>query len=623
MKQYTKTADKNWYKQRLIRSMFFIMSAFVVLIIRLFYLQILEGEEFRRLSENQCIRLQSIDPPRGLIYDCNGNLLVDNRPSFDLSIILKDAGSVERTIQKLSGYINVPDSYLMSKIEANKRRASYKPILLKQDIGRDTLASVEVHKFDLPGVYVNVRQKRYYIQNQSAAHLTGYLGEINSGELESERYSGYRAGDIVGKFGIEKSAEQFLRGERGGRQVEVDAKGRVVRVLKTVDAKPGHNIYLTIDRKLQKKAESLIEGIAASVVVMEPLTGHIFAMASNPSFDPNAFIGGISHEEWNQLISHPFRPMENKAIQGEYPPASTYKIVTAIAGLEEGVINKNTTYYCPGYHKFGDRIFRCWKKSGHGTCNVVRAIALSCDVFFYQVGQRLGVDRLAKYANACGLGARTGINLDHEARGLVPSSGWKKKRMGVPWHKGETLSVAIGQGYNVATPLQMAVLISAVGNGGTLYKPLILKKAETVEGEIVYEGKPQEIGRLPASNRTLSIVRKGLRDVVSTRGTALVAKVKGLEISGKTGTAQVASRRTGDSGRKKKPPHLKAHAWFVAYAEPDDPKVAVSVIVEHGEHGSGSASPIARELIKAFMMRNTAKQSYTQNPEDIGGQPDA
>jgi len=605
---YLKNADKEWYRQRLTRSMFCAMAAFTLLIVRLFYLQIVEGEEYRRLSENNCIRLRSVDAPRGLIFDRNGNLLVDNRPSFDLSIIIKDAGNLEDTLEKLSLYSAIPLEHLRAKIKAGRRIPSYKPIVLKEDIGREMLAVIEVHKFDLPGVMADVRLKRLYIHKESAAHITGYLGEINPEELKSGKYEGCRVGDFIGKFGIEKSAELFLRGTRGGQQVEVNAEGQVIRVLKTVVALPGHNIYLTIDQSLQRKAESLISGLAAAVVAMDPDTGDILAMASSPSFDPNSFVNGMSGKEWKTLMNNPFRPMENKAIQGEYPPASTYKIVTAIAGLEEGVIDENSGVFCPGHYEYGDRTFRCWKKTGHGSVNVVKALAESCDVFFYQAGQKLGVDRLARYAKACGLGMPTEVMLDHEGGGLIPTSAWKKRARGVPWQGGETLSVSIGQGYNLATPLQMAMLTAAVANGGTLYRPRILKAVETAEGNIAYQDdpalKPQVVGKLPCSKKTLELVRKGLWDVVNgQRGTARIARADGIRISGKTGTAQVVSRKGNDNNRRKKDDihHHKPHAWFVAYAESKGSRIAVSVFVEHGEHGSETAAPIARDLIRTFM----------------------
>ncbi|RPJ82877.1 MAG: penicillin-binding protein 2, partial [Deltaproteobacteria bacterium] len=414
MESFYKTADAEWYKQRLSGLMYFLFVSFTILMIRLFYLQIIEGEEYRRLSENNCIRLQGIDAPRGLIFDRNRNLLVDNRPSFDLSIIIRDAKPLEDTIDKLAQYINTPKKELMDIIRSKKGLASYKPILLKQNIGREMLAAIEVHLFDLPGVIVDIRPMRNYIRNQSASHLLGYLGQISPDELKSGKYLPARQGDFIGKFGIEKSFQNYLSGNRGGRQVEVNAVGQIVRVLETVKAEPGHNIYLTVDYALQEKAESLLQGVAGAAVAMDPSTGQVLALVSSPSFDQNNFITGISHENWNSLIKNPMRPMENKAIQGEYPPASTFKIVTAIAGLEEGVIDQNTTFFCPGYHQFGNRVFHCWKRGGHGTVDIIKALAQSCDVYFYQVGEKLGIDRLAWYAKACGLGVPTGIDLDHE-----------------------------------------------------------------------------------------------------------------------------------------------------------------------------------------------------------------
>jgi penicillin-binding protein 2 len=606
MVKYIKTADSDWYRLRLTGAILCVTAAFVVLFLRLFYLQVIDGEELRRLSENNCIRLQSIDPPRGLVFDRNGKLLVDNRASFDLSIILTDAKPIEDTIKKLSRYTKTSSDEIQSKIARSKRISNYKPVLLKQDIGRNVLAAIEVHKYDLPGVCIDVKPRRHYINKQSAAHLIGYLSEINSSELKSGKYPDCEPGDFIGKFGAEKAYEQYLRGKRGGRQVEVNATGQVVRILKAVDTRPGFDTYLTIDQLLQKQAEKLLEGVAGAVVAMEPGTGRLLAMASSPSFDQNDFVSSMSHEQWGALISNPLKPMSNKAVQGEYSPASTFKIVTAIAGLEEGVIDEDTTFFCPGFYKFGNRVYQCWKKGGHGRVNVISALAESCDSFFYQVGQKLGVDRLAWYAKACGLGSPTGINLDHEASGLVPTAAWKKRQTGIPWQAGETLSVAIGQGYNLVTPLQMAGLISAVGNGGDRYRPLILKKIVTSAGKVVRKGETQVIGKLPASPKTLALVRKGLWEVVNgNQGTARGVRIAGIDISGKTGTAQLFGRKTDEVEREEDiAAHLKSHAWFVAYAPSDDPVIAVAVVVEHGEHGSTAAGPIARELIRTYLINN-------------------
>ena len=601
--KYLKTADADWYRQRVTGVMICVLAVFAVLLLRLIYLQVIRGEEYRLLSLNNRIRLQSIEPPRGLISDRNDYVLVENRPSFDVSVTLKDAGEVEETIKKVSKHLMVPSEELMLKLTASKSVSAYKPILLKQDIGRNALATIEAHKHDLPGIAVNVKLRRHYLNVRDAAHLIGYLSEISPDELAAKLYPGRRRGDFIGKYGAEKAYENYLRGTRGGRQVEVNANGQVVRVLKTVNAKPGQNVYLTIDHVLQKKAESLLRGVAGAAVAMDPGSGRILALASSPSFDQNFFASGMSHEQWDSLISNPFRPMENKAIQGEYPPGSTYKIITAMAGLEEGVIDEDTEVFCPGYYRFGNRTFRCWKRGGHGRVKILKAITESCDVYFYKVGELLGVDRLAWYAKASGLGSPTGINLDKEAKGLIPTAAWKKRRTGVAWQKGETLSIAIGQGFNLATPLQMVGLTAAIANGGTRYRPMILEAIKSPDGRSIHQSQPEVIGKVPISERTLELVRTGLWAVVnSDHGTARGSRLADIEISGKTGTSQVIGRKKDDTrSEEDRPAHLRAHAWFVAYAPSQNPVIAVAVLVEHGEHGSSAAAPVARELIKTYL----------------------
>jgi len=609
MSPYIRSGDREWYKKRLNGGILCVVAAFSILIARLFYLQIIEGEEYHRLSINNCIRLRPVPPSRGLIFDRDGKLLVDNRPSFNLLMVLKDAAPVQETIHRLSVYTGLPEEELLEAVRLRNRPNPYKPVMLKADISRDVLAAIEVNRYDLPGVVVDPQPKRFYVHGPSAAHLLGYIGEVSPKELADEAlYADLSSGDFVGKFGLEKSMDRILRGEPGGRQVEVSATGQVVKVLRTVEAKPGLNLFLTIDHDLQAKAEALMDGIAGSVVAMAPATGHVLALVSSPSFDPNDFVGGLDAAIWDEMLLNPHGPLENRAIKGEYPPASTYKIVTAMAGLEEGVIDEKTTAFCPGYYEFGDRIFRCWKKGGHGTVNVVSAISQSCDVFFYQVGEKLGVDRLASYALASGLGRGTGIQLDREADGLIPTSRWKLARFGEPWAEGETLPVAIGQGFNLTTPLQMARLISAVGNGGAIPRPTLLDRIENADGQVVEGQDPQaadtEMGFLPVSAETLDLVREGLRRVVNgPHGTARGSKIEGLEICGKTGTGQVIGReRSEDVQDAALPAHLMPHAWFVAYAPAENPKIAVAVIVENGEHGSGTAAPIARELIRMHLV---------------------
>ena len=579
-----------------------VLAAFLILLLRLFFLQMIVGQELRRLSENNCIRLQSIDPSRGLIFDRHGRLMVDNRASFDLFIIPRDARPVDETIDRLACYSGLDLSLIQAQIARYRQQAAYRPILLYRDIGRDELAAIQARRYDLPGIVVDVRARRHYLNGESAAHLLGYLGEIDADELACGRYPGCRSGDFIGKFGAEKAFETLLRGERGGRQVEVDARGQVVRVLKTVEAVPGRNLRLSIDERIQAVAESALADRTGAVVAVDPADGQVLAMVSRPSFDPNRFVGGISHKEWQTLIENPNRPLENKAIQGEYPPASTYKIVTALAGLQEGVIDAHTKIFCPGYIDFGNRVYRCWRKGGHGSLDVVEALNQSCDVFFYQTGMKLGVDRLAWYARGCGLGSLTGVELDHEQAGLIPTAAWKQGRFGVPWQRGETLSIAIGQGFNLVTPLQMAVLMAAIGNGGNLYRPQLLHAVERTGDQPVEPAAAVLAGRIPVSDKVLALVQEGLfRVVQSNRGTARRIRMDDVSISGKTGTAQVFSRK-GDAQRGSQvADHLKDHAWFTAYAPSKNPKIAVAVIIEHGEHGSSAAAPVARAVIQAYL----------------------
>lgn len=602
MTNYLDNVDSDWFSKRLSVGLTVVIAAFVVLIARLLFLQVVKGGELRRLSEINSIRLRSVDAPRGLIYDAHNRIIADNRPSYNLSITVKDANPLERTIEKLSRYAGIDEAQLWESLEKAKGTPAFKPVLLKPDIGRDALAAIEVNRWDLPGIQVNVSPRRDYIFSPSLSHLVGYMGEISVEELKNKIYSDCKSGDFIGKYGIERAREDWLRGKRGGQQVEVNATGQVVRVLNTVDATPGHNIVLSIDQSLQLTAEQLLADKAGAAVAVDPSTGQVLAMASSPEFDQNAFISGMSHDTWNALISDPQHPLENKAIQAEYPPASTYKIIVAAAGLEEGVIDEDTSYFCPGFLRFGNRTYRCWKKWGHGEVNVLKALSESCDVFFYKVGLELGVDRLAWYANAFGLGEPTGVDLDHEADGLIPTAQWKKKRTGVSWQKGETLSVAIGQGFNLVTPLQMAMVVAAIGNGGIRYRPMIVKTIRTADGRTIYESAPEVLGRLPISQSNLWLVREGLFKAVNDRhGTAWRSRLEGMAMSGKTGTAQVAGRRENATGGDSDWGTIKDHAWFVAYAPREDPRIAVSVMIEHGEHGSSAAAPVAAEMIRFYL----------------------
>lgn len=580
--------------------MLLVLLVFVLLGARLFYLQIIRGEYYRELSSNNCLRKKRIEPLRGLIYDRNGRLLVDNRPCYNLQVIPNDVRHLEETASKLSEFAQVDAKEIESLVQSNRGPYGYAPVVVKKDIDRDLMAVILSHSHELPGVVIATGAKRNYIYEPLAAHLIGYLGRISEKELKAGVYPHKRGNDMVGRFGAEKAFETQLSGVPGEMIVQVNATGQVVRVLDKEPARPGHNLYLTIDFRLQQKAEALLAGKSGAIVAMDPENGNVLAMASSPGFKQNAFINGMSGKQWQELITDPEHPLRNKAIQGQYPPASTYKIVTAMAALEEKVMSPATTFYCPGFLRFGNRAYRCWKDSGHGKIDMIEAIVESCDVYFYHAGKALGVDVIADYAKSSGLGDKTGIDLTNESKGLIPTSEWKRKTVGSPWQPGENLSIAIGQGFNLVTPLQMAVLYSAVANNGTLYKPDIMKSIMSVSGTNVEESGPESFGKLPVCRETLEIIKKGLYDAVNKRkGTAYWhVRSEQTPISGKTGTAQVIGRRLDDMPEDEEISRKYfTHAWFIGYAPSNDPEIVVSVLVEHGGGGASVAGPMAKEMM--------------------------
>ncbi len=613
--------DADWYRSRLLKMVLCMLPLFCAILIQLFNLQILQGEQYRSLSENNCIRKQRIEPLRGHIFDRNGRLLVDNRPAFDLYIIPADASPVPETAYKLTEFISTDPDDIITLVTRNRGPYGFRPVLLKPDIGRDLMAQLMSRRYALPGIIIQASPRRNYIYDRFAPHLIGYLGEINQSELRSSRHPHKRGGDMIGRLGVERTFEAELSGYPGARVVQVNATGQVMSVLGEDPSIPGNNVYLTIDYDLQVKAQQLLEGKTGAIVAIDPANGDILAMASSPAFDPGMFSDGISSNQWQALLNDPERPLNNRAMQTVYPPASVYKIVTAMAALEEGLFHEHSTVYCSGNYPMGDRTFRCWKRHGHGNQNIVDAISESCDVYFYEAGRQLGVDRIAKYAKNSGLGAPTGIDLANEARGLVPTTAWKRERFGLPWYAGENLPIAIGQGYNLSTPLQMVMLTGAVANGGTIFRPQIMKEVYSVGGAVVQKSKPEAGARLPAGEKTINLIRQGMYQAVNDRnGTAFFhARSREVSIAGKTGTAQVVSRLTDeiellasgeltDAERRRFMPH----AWFVGYAPHDDPRIAVAVFVEHGEAGAAAAGPLARDLMVSYVKRLALSEAMVQ-----------
>jgi len=585
--------------------------AFLLLIGRLFFLQIIQGERFTYLAENNRIRLKKIPGTRGMVFDRKGQLLIDSRPSFDLLFVPEDAKEPETTLRRLAGFLERDEGELLGLLEENKGRPPFEEMVLGRDIDWRTLVAVETHQLDLPGVTLRIRPRRSYLLNSMAAHLLGYMGEIGPKQLKAQKEKGYGMGDEIGQFGLERRWEELLRGRTGGQQVEVDALGRRVRVLHESKDVPGHSVFLTLDRDLQETAYEALQGKEGAIVALEVNSGAILTLVSTPAFDPNIFARGVTGEEWRALGQDRMHPLNNRAIQGQYPPGSTFKIVLAIAALEEKVIDPETPLQCHGSMAFGNRVFRDWKKQGHGAVDLHKGIVQSCDVYFYQLGQRIGIDRIAKYARALGLGEKTGIALHDEKPGLIPDTEWKMRRFGQPWFPGETPSASIGQGYVNVTPLQMANLMATVANGGTRYRPWFVRRVESLDGTLIREYGPEKIRSLELKENTLKHVRGALADAVNSgSGTGGHAKSNMVAIAGKTGTAQVAEMRGAYVKSEQLSYLIRDHAWFVAYAPAENPVIAIAALVEHGGHGGTAAAPMAKKVIeKYFSLQNNPPDS--------------
>jgi len=582
----------------------FAAIAFFMILIFLWYLQVIKGSEYRLMSKNNCIRIREDPAARGMILDRKGRLVVLNRPSFEVYLVPEDLKENPEVLVKVGQMLNMNPEEIKEKLQAQKKRTPFRPVKIKSDIEWNELARLETSRVHLPGLFVDVRPRRAYHYGSLASHLIGYLGEVDESELRQPTGSPYRMGAMIGKYGVEHQWETYLRGVDGGRRIEVDALGREIKHLRSVEPFPGNNLTLTIDLELQKVAEEAFQEKSGALIAMDPKSGRILAMVSKPSFDPDIFARNISSEEWKSLSENPLSPLQNKGIQGQYPPGSVFKIITAIAGLETGAITPNTQMTCRGIYPYGNRDFRCWREQGHGTINLHRAIVESCDIFFYQLGLKVGVDAIAHYAEEFGLGSSTGIALPHEKSGIVPSISWKKRRLGAPWYSGETLSLAVGQGYINATPLQLLMLISAIANGGRFYLPQVTEKVEDVYGNVLKEWPVSEMGRVDVSEKTLQIIQQALMGAVNDpHGTGWACVLKEAKVAGKTGTAQVIkipqNFKKGDMDRL--PWKYRDHAWFVAYAPFEDPVIAVVVLVEHGGYGGAAAAPIAKRVIEKYL----------------------
>ncbi len=607
------------HKERATLISYIITAAFGLVLARLWYLQVYKGETLHNYSIQNRLRKEVVWAPRGLIYSRDDQLLVDNIPRFDAILTPQFLLDKEETLAKLAKILQTDVASIEAIIKKNSNQARYRPFIIKKNISFGELAQIETQNADLPGISVDTFISREYRDKEIGAHLLGYISEISQVQLPKLRErdkTEYRLGDFIGQFGIEEQLDKYLRGENGHEFVEVDARGRRKRYINTdnlfkgiEDEKPlsGMNVKLTIDRDMQIAAYKALEGKVGGVIAVDIDSGEVLTMVSRPSFDPSQFSRGLTPEYWRSLVGNKEHPLRDRNIQEHFSPGSTFKAFSAIAAFEQGEIDEHTEIHCNGTFRLGRKVYHCWKKGGHGPVNLIKAIRESCNVYFQKTANRMDIDDIAKYAKAFGLGSRTGISLPREVSGLIPTKEWKKKRYGQEWQAGETLSIAIGQSYVLASTIQMAISYAAIANGGKIYRPFVVKDIYDSEGELVKTFTPELLSEVQMKNpKTLKFVREGLFQVVNNpKGTAFYRRGQGILMAGKTGTSQVKSASADKIYQRCENMDYESrhHGLFVGFAPYDNPKIAAAVIVEHGCHGSSAATPVAEAVITQYMKK--------------------
>jgi penicillin-binding protein 2 len=611
----TQHEDFKNLQRRLLYLRMGLLIGLLLLSARLWYLQVVRGTYYRALSEQNRVRTVELKPARGLIFDRHGELLANNIPSFNLYLTVEDIRDKDSLAAALEDLIGLPRDETKKRLVQQAK--SYVPILLKAALTLREAALIEGHRLDMPGLRIQAESQRHYLHGTLASHLLGYVGEVSPEQLDEPAFEGLSQGSIVGKAGVEKTYDGVIRGISGEKTIEVDARGNEQRTVEIVEQTPGNDLYLSIDLPLQRLAESLLSEESGAVVALDPTNGDVLAMASSPAFDPNVLSRGLSPSTWEQIASDARHPLTNRALQGQYPPGSTFKIIVASAALESDKWSADTKVRCTGAFPFGNHVFKDWKKGGHGVMDMHQAIVQSCDVYFYNVGHRLGIDTIAEMARLFGLGQPTGIELPSERTGIVPSTEWKQRVRQEQWYPGETISASIGQGYVSVTPLQMAVATAAVANSGILYKPRLVRAIRERATSRLQEMPPQDRGTVPLKDQTFALLHESLHGVV-TSGTGGRARSKMVEIAGKTGTAQTVGARLSQTSTNHEalPKQFRDHAWFVAYAPVENPKIAVAIIVENTGHGGTFAAPIAKALIEEYL-KTLETDDRRQNPRQL------
>lgn len=560
--------------------------------------QVLQVQHYREMAENNRRHDQIVRAPRGLITDRDGQLLAANRPAFNVAVVREDVEEIDATLVWLGRILDQPVDELQGRLDRYRGTPAFRPVVIAEDVPRPVVASVEARQQEHPGVVVLPENKRYYPEGTLAAHVLGHVGEITSNQLATAEDGRFRMGDIVGQNGIEQIHDEALAGRAGERQVIVNNLGRVVRVPNEIPPEPGDTLTLTLDRDLQAAAEGLLEERKGSIVVLDTRTGGVLALASAPTFDPNRFAGRFSAGEWEALVNDPDKPLQNRALQSSYPPGSIFKLAMAMAGLQEGAITPDTTVFCSGSGVYYGSRRRCWLAGGHGWVNLRRAIAHSCNIYFYELGQRLGREKIVEIARQAGLGRRTGIDLPSERAGVLPTREWLGATRDGRWYPGETLSIAIGQGAMDATPLQLARMAAIVATGRDVQPHLVERRQDAAARSTPehWKGQSRPLDIDPGIRRQ---ILEGMRRSVNDNGTGWRARHPELLIGGKTGSAQVASAEAAGP-EEDRPEELRNHAWFVGVAPLDEPEIAVSVFLEHGGSGGQDAAPVAGKVFAAW-----------------------
>ena len=588
---------------------------------RLYQLQVVESERYQVLADENRINMQLLPPARGRIFDRFGQVLAENRLNYRLVVVPEAALNLDKALDEIAALVPIEDHDRERVLREARRKQRFVPITVRENLTWDEVSQIEVNAPDLPGVMIDVGSRRLYAFGRDTVHIVGYVGAVNESDLERTDDPLLTLPDFrIGKNGAEKVLESSLRGEAGSRQVEVNAYGRVIRELSRRTGRPGDDHMLTIDLGLQQYVAARFGEESGSAVVLDVHSGEILALASMPSYDPNLFTSGISQRQWRELIGHPRFPLSNKSIAGQYSPGSTFKMIVALAALESGEVSPYQRFYCDGSIKLGKRRFRCWRRYGHGHVAMVQGLMESCDVYFYEVAKRVGIDRIAAMSERFGFGRKLDIELPGEKSGLVPTREWKLARIGEPWQGGETLIVGIGQGYLLTTPLQLAVMVARIANGGIAVEPRLL-------AEVIRDGQPvpresETFDPMGLSPAHLDIVRKGMNFVVNEpKGTAYLARIEepALAMAGKTGSVQVRriserEHRAGVIKNEDRPWKERDHALFVAYAPLERPRYGVAVVVEHGGSGGTVAAPIARDILREVQRRDPSARVRNFEP---------